>query len=145
MKEIKTKEHCAITTKNIFTALTSNESNLDHEAVRSFFLKSVQTRVAMMYIMMKFLDNQPVTASDVYSRLHPKFGSKSSFVTFIALGRKKGYFILNQCEVDGRKKYIIPSRSFTKHWCSFLSDIAGTPLAKDINWNKIHNHSCCCE
>ena len=144
MKELKTKKDCALKTRNIFDAITASEANPEHEAARSFFLKSVQTRVAMLYIMGKFLEDQPVTASDVYNRLHPKFGSKSSFVTFIALGRKKGYFLLNPCESDGRKKYIIPSLAFTKHWCTFLSRSEGIPLAKNIDWDTIYSPACDC-
>ena len=130
MKKIITKRDCALKTRNIFDGITKSESNPDHEAARSFFLKSVQTRVAMLYIMAKFLEDNPVTASNVYNRLHPKFGSKSSFVTFISLGQKKGYFILRPCKKDGRKKYIIPSLAFTKHWCTFCTifkQIFGNP------------------
>lgn len=144
MKKIITKKDCSLKTRNIFNAITASEVNPDHEAARSFFLKSVQTRVAMLYIMGKFLEDKPVTASDVYNRLHPKFGSKSSFVTFIALGQKKGYFILRICKKDGRKKYIIPSLTFTKHWFTFISKSEGVPLAENIDWNKIYNNSCCC-
>ncbi len=145
MKKIITKRDCALKTRNIFDGITKSESNPDHEAARSFFLKSVQTRVAMLYIMAKFLEDNPVTASNVYNRLHPKFGSKSSFVTFIALGRKKGYFILNQCEVDGRKKYIIPSLAFTKHWFVFIARFEGVPVSTNMDWDKIYNTSCGCE
>ena len=144
MKKIITKRDCALKTRNIFDGITKSESNPDHEAARSFFLKSVQTRVAMLYIMAKFLEDNPVTASNVYNRLHPKFGSKSSFVTFIALGRKKGYFILNQCEVDGRKKYIIPSLAFTKHWFVFIARFEGVPVSTNMDWDKIYNYNCGC-
>ena len=125
--------------------MTSSESNPEHESARSFFLKSVQTRVAMLYIMARFLEDNPVTASNVYNRLHPKFGSKSSFVTFIALGRKKGYFMLKPCKKDGRKKYIIPSLAFTKHWFVFIARFEGVPVSTNMDWDKIYNTSCGCE
>ncbi len=145
MKKIITKQDCALKTRNIFDGITKSESNPDHEAARSFFLKSVQTRVAMLYIMAKFLEDNPVTASNVYNRLHPKFGSKSSFVTFIALGRKKGYFMLKPCKKDGRKKYIIPSLAFTKHWFVFIAKFEGVPVSTNMDWDKIYNTSCGCE
>tara|TARA_B100001964_G_C14003213_1_gene495923 strand:- start:193 stop:630 length:438 start_codon:yes stop_codon:yes gene_type:complete len=145
MKEISTKERCGIKTRNIFDGMTSSESNPEHESARSFFLKSVQTRVAMLYIMARFLEDNPVTASNVYNRLHPKFGSKSSFVTFIALGRKKGYFMLKPCKKDGRKKYIIPSLAFTKHWFVFIARFEGVPVSTNMDWDKIYNTSCGCE
>ena len=145
MKKIITKQDCALKTRNIFDGITKSESNPDHEAARSFFLKSVQTRVAMLYIMARFLEDNPVTASNVYNRLHPKFGSKSSFVTFIALGRKKGYFMLKPCKKDGRKKYIIPSLAFTKHWFVFIARFEGVPVSTNMDWDKIYNTSCGCE
>jgi len=145
MKEISTKERCGIKTRNIFDGMTSSESNPEHESARSFFLKSVQTRVAMLYIMARFLEDNPVTASNVYNRLHPKFGSKSSFVTFIALGRKKRYFMLKPCKKDGRKKYIIPSLTFTKHWFVFIARVEGVPVSTNMDWDKIYNTSCGCE
>ena len=145
MKEISTKERCGIKTRNIFDGMTSSESNPEHESARSFFLKSVQTRVAMLYIMARFLEDNPVTASNVYNRLHPKFGSKSSFVTFIALGRKKRYFMLKPCKKDGRKKYIIPSLAFTKHWFVFIARFEGVPVSTNMDWDKIYNTSCGCE
>ena len=145
MKKLKTKQDCALKTKNLFNAITASEGNPEHEAAKNFFLKSVQTRVAMLYIMKKFLEDNPITASDVYNRLHPKFGSKSSFVTFIASGQKKGYFILRSCKEDGRKKYIIPSLAFTKHWFFFISKSEGIPLSDNIDWDKVYNNSCCCE
>ena len=145
MKKIITKRDCALKTRNIFDGMTASESNPDHEAARSFFLKSVQTRVAMLYIMTKFLEDDPVTASQVYNKLHPKFGSKSSFVSFISLGQKKGYFILKPCKKDGRKKYIIPSLAFTKHWFVFIARFEGVPVSTNMDWDKIYNTSCGCE
>ena len=144
MKKIITKRDCALKTRNIFDGITVSESNPEHEAARSFFLKSVQTRVAMLYIMAKFLEDDPVTASQVYNKLHPKFGSKSSFVTFISLGQKKGYFLLRSCQKDGRKKYIIPSLTFTKHWFGFIAKFEGVPVSTNMDWDKIYNYNCGC-
>ena len=82
MKKLKTKKDFGIKTRNVFEAVTQNVPDPDHEAARKFFLKSTSTRVAILYIMTHYFEDNMLTASCVYSALHPKFGSKSSFVNF---------------------------------------------------------------
>ncbi len=137
MKKLKSKEDFAVKTKNIFNALTQHVPDSKHEQARRFFLKSVSTRIAILLIMSNFFEDKKTTASDIYNTLHPKYGSKSSFVNFISLGVKKGYFKMKKCTKDSRKKYLYPSVEFTQIWCQFISRSEGAPIDKNINWNDI--------
>ena len=145
MKKLKSKEDFGIKTKNVFIAVTQNIPNTKHEEARRFFLKSTSTRVAVLYIMTNYFEEKKVTASDIYSTLNPKFGSKSSFVNFITLGVKKGYFCLYQSDSDSRKKYIIPCADFVKIWCQFISRSEGTPIDKNIVWKNIISNASNCK
>ena len=145
MKKMKTRKDFGEKTRNIFDAVTKNVPDYYHEEARRFFLKSTSTRVAVLFIMLNYFDDKKITASDVYSALHPKFGSKSSFVNFISLGTKKGYFCLKHCNSDSRKKYIIPCYEFVKIWCQFVSRSEGAPIDKNIDWNSIISDSSKCK
>jgi hypothetical protein len=142
MKKLKTKSDFGIKTKNIFEAVTQNVPDPEHEAARKFFLKSTSTRVAILYIMTNYFEDKMLTASCVYSALHPKFGSKSSFVNFITLGVKKEYFCLQTCDKDSRKKHIVPCPDFVKIWCQFISRSEGAPIDENIDWNKVIPNLC---
>lgn len=142
MKELKTKKDFGIKTRNVFEAVTQNVPDPEHEAARKFFLKSTSTRVAILYIMTHYFEDNMLTASCVYSTLHPKFGSKSSFVNFITLGVKKGYFCLQTSDEDSRKKYIVPCSDFVKIWCQFISRSEGAPIDKNIDWSTILSDRC---
>jgi hypothetical protein len=137
MKELKTKTDFGIKTRNVFEAVTQNVPDPEHEAARKFFLKSTSTRVAILYIMTHYFEDNMLTASCVYSALHPKFGSKSSFVNFITLGVKKEYFCLLTSDKDSRKKYIVPCSDFVKIWCQFISRSEGAPIDKNIDWSNV--------
>jgi hypothetical protein len=142
MKELKTKTDFGIKTRNVFEAVTQNVPDPEHEAARKFFLKSTSTRVAILYIMTHYFEDNMLTASCVYSTLHPKFGSKSSFVNFITLGVKKEYFCLQTSEEDSRKKNIVPCPDFVKIWCQFISRSEGAPIDKNIDWSAIISDRC---
>jgi hypothetical protein len=144
MKKLKTRKDFGIKTRNVFEAVTQNVTDSEHEAARRFFLKSTSTRVAVLYIMSNYFEDNKITASNIYSKLHPKFGSKSSFVNFITLGTKKGYFCLYTSSSDSRKKYIIPCAEFVKIWCQFISRSEGAPIDENINWDKIITKKSCC-
>ena len=92
--------------------------------------------------MTHYFEDNMLTASCVYSTLHPKFGSKSSFVNFISLGVKKEYFCLQTSEEDSRKKYIVPCPDFVKIWCQFISRSEGAPIDKNIDWSTIISDLC---
>ena len=142
MKQLKTKADFGIKTRNVFEAVTQNVPDPHQQAARKFFLKSTSTRVAILYIMTHYFEDNMLTASCVYSTLHPKFGSKSSFVNFITLGVKKGYFCLKTSDKDSRKKYIVPCPDFVKIWCQFISRSEGAPIDKNIDWSAIISDRC---
>ncbi len=144
MKKINKKKDLAFVTRNIFEALTMNDSNKENNDAKKFFLKSSSTRAAMLFIMTNYFEDNRITASDIYGTLHPDFGSKSSFVNFIKLGVKKRYFCLFSSKTDSRKKYILPCSNFVKTWSKFVAKIEGSEIHSDINWKKIiHKKSCC--
>ena len=137
MKKLVSKHDFAEKTKNILDAITKEVPSPKYEEAKKFFLKSVSTNIAMLYIMQNFFEDKKITASDVYKTLHPKFGSKSSFVNFITLGVKKGYFTMVQCSKDSRKKYLYPCSEFVQTWCELMTLSEGIPIDKSINWNQI--------
>ena len=144
MKKIKTKKDLAFVTRNIFEALTTTDLNKENNDAKKFFLKSSTTRTAMLFIMTNYFENNKITASDIYSTLHPDFGSKSSFVNFVKLGVKKKYICLFSSETDSRKKYILPCSNFVKMWSTFVAKVEGSEIHSDINWKKIINKKSCC-
>ena len=73
----------------------------------------------------------------IRDRLSPLYGSKSSFVNYVALGKKRGYLFLKSDNNDRRQKYLYPSPAFIKIWCTFLAKTKGTEISSDINWNSI--------
>jgi hypothetical protein len=109
----------------------------EHENARKFFLQSTTTRISIVYIMKNFFENKRITASDIYSELSPRHGSKSSIVNFISKGIKKDYFYFYKKNDDNRKKYLFPRQKFTKIWCAFLSRSEGVPIDNEINWKEI--------
>ena len=144
MKKLKTRKDFGEKTSSIYAALTQHMPSSDHEEARRFFLQSTTTRVTILYIMSNFFDGKSLTASDIYSELSPKYGSKSSIVNFISLGLKKKYLCLNQCENDKRKKYLYPQKKFTKIWCQFISRSEGAPIDKSADWDDICSKPCDC-
>tara|TARA_S200000501_G_C20837078_1_gene749854 strand:- start:40 stop:477 length:438 start_codon:yes stop_codon:yes gene_type:complete len=145
MKTLASKADFGERTKNIFEAMTQNIPDSNHEEARKFFLKSTSTRSAAFYIMTNYFERNKITAADVYSTLHPKFGSKSSFVNFITLGVKKGYFCLYNSKSDSRKKNIVPCAEFVITWCKFISKIEGAPIDKKIDWSSIISNASNCK
>jgi hypothetical protein len=124
-------------TSSIYEALSLNMPSTEHEDARKFFLQSTTTRIAIVYIMKNFFEYKLITASDVYSELSPRHGSKSSIVNFISKGFKKDYFYFYKNGDDNRKKYLFPTVKFTKIWCAFLSRSEGVPIDEKVNWKQI--------
>lgn len=124
-------------TSSIYEALSLNMPSTEHEDARKFFLQSTTTRIAICYIMKNFFEYKLITASDIYSELSPRHGSKSSIVNFISKGVKKDYFYFYKHGDDNRKKYLLSTENFTKIWCAFLSRSEGVPIDKEINWKQI--------
>ena len=89
--------------------------------------------------MSHYLSEQKITPSKIYNTLSPIYGSKSSFVNYVALGKKRGYLLLRSNKDDRRQKYLYPSPAFIKIWCIFLAKTKGTELSSDIDWNSIIN------
>lgn len=144
MKSLKNREDFWKKTKSIYEAITVKMPSSEHEKARRFFLQSTTTRVTILYIMTNFFEDKLFTATDVYAQLSPNFGSKSSIVNFISSGLKKGYFCLQQCGKDKRKKYLFPRKEFIKIWCQFISTSEGVPIDKSVNWNKVCSKPCDC-
>ena len=142
VKKLKTKKDFGLKTRNIFEAVTLNNPDEKHEAARRYFLQSASTRVCILFIMTNYFEDKKLTASDVYGKLHPKFGSKSSFVNFISLGVKKKYFCLIPSSSDSRKKYITPCPEFIKIWCQFVSRSEGAPIDDNIDWKSLFSSVC---
>ncbi len=137
MKKLKTRKDFGERTLSIFNTLTQNMTTPHHEEARRFFLQSATTRVTCFYIMSHFFNKKHFTASDVYTDLSPKFGSKSSIVNFISLGFKKGYFLYESCGIDKRKKYLFPDDEFVKIWCGFIASLDGSSIDDSIDWDKV--------
>jgi len=144
MKSLKSKDDFWKKTKSIYEAITVKIPSSEHEEARRFFLQSTTSCVTTLYIMTNFFEDKLFTATDVYAQLSPNFGSKSSIVNFISSGLKKGYFCLQRCGKDKRKKYLFPQKEFIKIWCQFISKAGGVPIDKSINWNEVCSKSCNC-
>ena len=134
---LKTKKDFATQASNIFDAMTHSFEDKEKAETIKFFLSTITSRIATTFIMSHYLLEQRITPSKVYNKLSPHYGSKSSFVNYIALGKKRGYLFLESDKDDKRRKYLYPSPAFIKLWCTFLAKTKGTEVSSDINWNSI--------
>ncbi len=134
---LKTKKDFAIQTSNVFDAMTHSFDDKEKSETIRFFLLTITSRIATTFIMSHYLSEQKITPSIVYNKLSPLYGSKSSFVNYVALGKKRGYFFLESDKNDRRQKYLYPSPASIKIWCTFLAKTNGTEIPSDINWNSI--------
>lgn len=134
---LKTKKDFATQASNIFDAMTHSFEDKEKAETIKFFLSTITSRIATTFIMSHYLSEQRITPSKVYNKLSPRYGSKSSFVNYIALGKKRGYLFLESDKDDKRRKYLYPSPAFIKLWCTFLAKTKGTEVSSDINWNSI--------
>ncbi len=136
---LKTKKDFALQASNIFDAMTHSFNDKEKAETIRFFLSTITSRIATTFIMSHYLSEQKMTPSKIYNTLSPIYGSKSSFVNYVALGKKRGYLLLRSDKDDRRKKYLYPSPAFIKIWCIFLAKTKGTELSNDIDWNSIIN------
>lgn len=134
---LKTKKDFATQASNIFDAMTHSFEDKEKSETIRFFLSTITSRIATTFIMSHYLSEQRITPSKVYNKLSPLYGSKSSFVNYISLGKKRGYLFLRSDKDDRRRKYLYPSPAFIKLWCTFLAKTKGTEVSSDINWNSI--------
>ena len=134
---LKTKKDFATQASNIFDAMTHSFEDKEKAETIKFFLSTITSRIATTFIMKYYLSDQKITPSNVYDKLSPSYGSKSSFVNYVSLGKKRGYLIVKEDHSDKRRKYIYPSPAFIKIWCTFLAKTKGTEISPDINWNSI--------
>ena len=136
---LKTKKDFALQASNIFDAMTHSFNDKEKAEIIRFFLSTITSRIATTFIMSHYLSEQKITPSKIYNTLSPVYGSKSSFVNYVALGKKRGYLLLRSDKDDRRQKYLYPSPEFIKIWCIFLAKTKGTELSSDIDWNSIIN------
>ena len=136
---LKTKKDFALQASNIFNAMTHSFNDKEKAETIRFFLSTITSRIATTFIMSHYLSEQKITPSKIYNTLSPLYGSKSSFVNYVALGKKRGYLLLRSNKDDRRQKYLYPSPAFIKIWCIFLAKTKGTELSSDIDWNSIIN------
>ena len=136
---LKTKKDFALQASNIFDAMTHSFNDKEKAEIIRFFLSTITSRIATTFIMSHYLSEQKITPSKIYNTLSPIYGSKSSFVNYVALGKKRGYLLLKSDKDDRRQKYLYPSPEFIKIWCIFLAKTKGTELSSDIDWNSIIN------
>lgn len=136
---LKTKKDFALQASNIFNAMTHSFNDKEKAETIRFFLSTITSRIATTFIMSHYLSEQKITPSKIYNTLSPMYGSKSSFVNYVALGKKRGYLLLRSNKDDRRQKYLYPSPAFIKIWCIFLAKTKGTELSSDIDWNSIIN------
>ncbi len=136
---LKTKKDFALQASNIFDAMTHSFNDKEKAETIRFFLSTITSRIATTFIMAHYLSEQKITPSKIYNTLSPIYGSKSSFVNYVALGKKRGYLLLKSDKDDRRQKYLYPSPEFIKIWCIFLAKTKGTELSSDIDWNSIIN------
>ena len=134
---LKTKKDFALQASNIFDAMTHSFNDKEKAEIIRFFLSTITSRIATTFIMSHYLSEQKITPSKIYNTLSPTYGSKSSFVNYVALGKKRGYLLLRSDKDDRRQKYLYPSPAFIKIWCIFLAKTKGTELSSDIDWNSI--------
>jgi len=136
---LKTKKDFALQASNIFDAMTHSFNDKEKAEIIRFFLLTITSRIATTFIMSHYLSEQKITPSKIYNTLSPIYGSKSSFVNYVALGKKRGYLLLRSDKDDRRQKYLYPTPAFIKIWCIFLAKTKGTELSSDIDWNSIIN------
>ena len=136
---LKTKKDFALQASNIFNAMTHSFNDKEKAETIRFFLSTITSRIATTFIMSHYLSEQKITPSKIYNTLSPIYGSKSTFVNYVALGKKRGYLLLRSNKDDRRQKYLYPSPAFIKIWCIFLAKTKGTELSSDIDWNSIIN------
>ena len=136
---LKTKKDFALQASNIFDAMTHSFNDKEKAETTRFFLSTITSRIATTFIMSHYLSEQKITPSKIYNTLSPIYGSKSSFVNYVALGKKRGYLLLRSDKDDRRQKYLYPSPAFIKIWCIFLAKTKGIELSSDIDWNSIIN------
>ena len=134
---LKTKKDFATQASNIFDAMTHSFNDKEKAETIRFFLSTITSRIATTFIMSHYLSEKKITPSRVYNKLSPLYGSKSSFVNYVALGKKRGYLFLECAKDDRRQKYLYPSPTFVKIWCTFLAKTKGDEISSDINWNSI--------
>ena len=134
---LKTKNDFAKQASNVFDAMTHSFNDKEKAETIRFFLSTITSRIATTFIMSHYLSEQKITPSRIYNKLSPLYGSKSSFVNYVALGKKRGYLFLKSDKDDRRQKYLYPSPAFIKIWCTFLAKTKGTEISSDINWNSI--------
>tara|TARA_Y100000389_G_scaffold4295_1_gene4095 strand:+ start:124 stop:564 length:441 start_codon:yes stop_codon:yes gene_type:complete len=134
---LKTKQDFAVQASNIFDAMTHSFNDHQKADLLRFFLSTITARIATTFIISHYLAEKKLSPSCVYEKLSPTYGSKSSFVNFVALGNKKGYLFLISDKEDKRRKYLYPSPSFVKVWCEFLAKTKGVEIATDVEWEKI--------
>ena len=134
---LKTKKDFAKQASNVFDAMTHSFNDKEKAETIRFFLSTISSRIATTFIMSHYLSEQKITPSKIYNTLSPIYGSKSSFVNYVALGKKRGYLLLRSNKDDRRQKYLYPSPAFIKIWCTFLAKTKGTEISFDINWNSI--------
>ena len=134
---LNTKIYFALQSSNIFDAMTHSFNDKEKAEIIRFFLSTITSRIATTFIMSHYLSEQKITPSKIYNTLSPIYGSKSSFVNYVALGKKRGYLLLKSDKDDRRQKYLYPSPAFIKIWCIFLAKTKGTELSSDIDWNSI--------
>jgi len=136
---LKTKKDFALQASNIYDAMTHSFNDKEKAETIRFFLSTITSRIATTFIMSHYLSEQKITPSKIYNTLSPIYGSKTSFVNYVALGKKRGYLFLECAKDDRRQKYLYPSPAFIKIWCIFLAKTKGTELSSDIDWNSIIN------
>ena len=134
---LKTKKDFATQASNIFDAMTHSFNDKEKAETIRFFLSTITSRIATTFIMSHYLSDQKITPSRVYNKLSPLYGSKSSFVNYVALGKKRGYLFLECDKDDRRQKYLYPSPTVVKLWCTFLAKTKGDEISSYINWNSI--------
>ena len=138
---LKTKKDFAEQASNVFDAMTQSFNDKEKSHLIKFFLSTITSRIATTFIMYHYLSEEKITSSKIYNQLSPDYGSKSSFVNYVALGKKRGYLHLQSGQSDKRIKYLYPSSEFIKVWCIFLAKTKGVDLSSTIDWSSIIKQS----
>lgn len=138
---LKTKKDFAEQASNVFDAMTQSFNDKEKSHLIKFFLSTITSRIATTFIMYHYLSEEKITSSKIYNQLSPDYGSKSSFVNYVALGKKRGYLHLQSDQSDKRIKYLYPSSEFIKVWCIFLAKTKGVDLSSTIDWSSIIKQS----
>ena len=138
---LKTKKDFAEQASNVFDAMTQSFNDKEKSHLIRFFLSTITSRIATTFIMSHYLSEEKITSSKIYNQLSPDYGSKSSFVNYVALGKIRGYLHLQSDQSDKRIKYLYPSSEFIKVWCVFLAKTKGVDLSSTIDWSSIIKQS----